>query len=364
MWIVKGEYFDRWTWTCENSTPALAVIVDGLIHCAIRCTSDDYCKTFSFIRETNMCNLYSLKAPCCNDSITGNSLTFRQRTKVCEFTLVTLQTAILPGQCDVSFLQLPLTFRIKGTGQAKILLFGNGGHQFAIHFENTSSNGNILDLTYMQLVSKKYFREDYNPNIWSYYWVTIVWNGTTGIGLGMDGKPGCNSLGEVFQRRKDGSEDFYRNWTDYKYGFGNKSGEFWLGNHRVHEIVSQGYYELRIDMTDFAGENRFAVYRRFSVGNESQGYTLMVEDYQGTAGDSMTSHNGAQFYTKDRDTSGAIQCADRFKGGWWYKMCHAANLNGLYLSGTHSTFADGIEWKTWHGYNYSLKFTEMKMRRL
>jgi len=81
-------------------------------------------------------------------------------------------------------------------------------------------------------------------------------------------------------------------------------------------------------------------------------------------GDSLTPrHLGSKFSTRDQDNdAGSRHCAATFKGAWWYGDCHRSNLNGLYLRGRHTSFADGVNWYFWKGYYYSLKFTEMKIK--
>ncbi|XP_062602092.1 ficolin-1-A-like [Saccostrea cucullata] len=160
----------------------------------------------------------------------------------------------------------------------------------------------------------------------------------------------------VIQRRQDGSEDFFRTWNEYKNGFGNISNEFWLGNDKINTITNSGNYTLRIDLKDFLRNSRYASYSVFNVGNEESGYVL------GVSGDSFsTRHYGATFVTKDRDDDKT--CANRIKRGWWYKVCHAANLNGLFLKGKHTSYANGVNWSTWLGYHYSLMFADMKIRK-
>ena len=85
----------------------------------------------------------------------------------------------------------------------------------------------------------------------------------------------------VFQRRVDGSVDFYRNWTEYKNGFGNLNGEFWLGLDKIQRLSASGESVLRVDLETFENETAYAVYRSFSVGDESQAYILNVADYSG-----------------------------------------------------------------------------------
>ncbi|KAM3858551.1 uncharacterized protein ACN63O_018130 [Diretmus argenteus] len=161
----------------------------------------------------------------------------------------------------------------------------------------------------------------------------------------------------VFQRRKDGSVDFFRGWKDYIQGFGDLSGEFWLGLEKLHNLTTMTRMSLRVDLR--AGdESVFAKYSTFEVAKKN--YRLTVAGYSGTAGDSMTYHNNRLFSTKDRDPMPFItRCAMSYRGGWWYKNCHEANLNGLYgIDVKHQ----GVIWTSWKGKEFSIPFTEMKMR--
>ncbi|XP_066057154.1 tenascin isoform X1 [Chamaea fasciata] len=163
----------------------------------------------------------------------------------------------------------------------------------------------------------------------------------------------------VFLRRQNGKQDFYKNWNTYVAGFGDPKDEFWIGLENLHKITSQGQYELRVDLRD-KGDVAYAVYDRFSVGDAKSRYRLRVDGYSGTAGDSMTYHNGRSFSTFDKDHDSAItNCALSYKGAFWYKNCHRVNLMGRYGDNSHS---QGVNWFHWKGHEYSIEFAEMKLR--
>ncbi|XP_035207355.1 techylectin-5B-like, partial [Stegodyphus dumicola] len=115
----------------------------------------------------------------------------------------------------------------------------------------------------------------------------------------------------VLQRRSDfdsAKDYFFRDWLKYKNGFGDLQKDFWIG-------------------------------------------------------DSFSMKDGMAFTTKDRDNDkDPKNCAVAYKGTWWYTGCHASNLNGYYLKGPHETHADGVNWRDFRGYKYSLKDTVIKIR--
>ena len=172
--------------------------------------------------------------------------------------------------------------------------------------------------------------------------------------------PYCRAGWLVIQRRMDGSVDFYRGWSDYRQGFGNPSGEFWIGLETIHNLTQSITYKLRIHLEDFEGNTRYAEYSTFAISDEAHNYTLSIGTYSGTAGDGLTPHNHKPFLTKDH--RGNNYCPVRYKGAWWFHECHHSNLNGRYLQGTHTSLAEGVNWYRWKGHYYSLKTSIMMIK--
>ena len=164
----------------------------------------------------------------------------------------------------------------------------------------------------------------------------------------------------MFQRRQDGSVDFYRGWNEYKAGFGQLTAEFWLGNDKIHRLTASGPSSLRVKLEDWNGNRAYAKYGKFNIGDEQAKYRLEVGSYSGTARDSLTYHNNMAFTTKDRDNDRySNNCGVLWTGAWWYNSCQHSNLNGQYL-GDKSDYR-GVRWYHFRG-DLSLKFTEMKLR--
>ncbi|XP_030291536.1 tenascin-like isoform X5 [Sparus aurata] len=163
----------------------------------------------------------------------------------------------------------------------------------------------------------------------------------------------------VLLRRQNGKLEFYRNWKNYTAGFGNMNDEFWLGLSNLHKITNSGHYELRVDLRD-KGESAYAQYDKFTIAEPRTRYKLYIGAYSGTAGDSMTYHQGRPFSTYDNDNDIAVtNCALSYKGAFWYKNCHRVNLMGKYGDTSHSK---GINWFHWKGHEHSIEFAEMKIR--
>nr|XP_043888348.1 microfibril-associated glycoprotein 4-like [Solea senegalensis] len=84
----------------------------------------------------------------------------------------------------------------------------------------------------------------------------------------------------VIQRRKDGNVNFLRGWDQYRSGFGEPSGGFWLRLENIHLLTQRKSYELKVVMEDFEGNKAYVYYSTFSVGPEEDGYRLQVSGFR------------------------------------------------------------------------------------
>uniref|UniRef100_A0A4X2K3C4 Fibrinogen C-terminal domain-containing protein n=1 Tax=Vombatus ursinus TaxID=29139 RepID=A0A4X2K3C4_VOMUR len=122
----------------------------------------------------------------------------------------------------------------------------------------------------------------------------------------------------LIQRRVNGSVNFQRNWKDYKQGFGDAAGEYWLGNEALHQLTSQASYALRVELLDWEGNQAYAQYERIQLGSEQQFYRWEAKgELGGTAGhQSGLVLQGTNFSTRDSDNDNCLcKCAQMLSGG-------------------------------------------------
>ncbi|KAJ3609614.1 hypothetical protein NHX12_024134 [Muraenolepis orangiensis] len=155
------------------------------------------------------------------------------------------------------------------------------------------------------------------------------------------------------------------NSTQMVKGFGDPSGEHWLGNDIIHQLTSSQDYSLQVQLRDREGNEVHSHYDHFHVDAEDANYSLHADGFSGTAGrTSSLTHSGTPFSTKDRDNDRCTcQCAQIASGGWWFEACGPSNLNGMYYPASFTTVRyNGIKWYYWKGPTLMATMTTMMVR--
>lgn len=141
----------------------------------------------------------------------------------------------------------------------------------------------------------------------------------------------CEDGWIVIQRHTVGSSGFNKNWNEYRNGFGDLEGEYWMGLERIYQITHVGSFELLVVLDFLQGQKR-ATYEGFKIAGEMDQYRLDVNSFvEGDAGDIFRSNRGAKFSTPDRDNGGGDEnCSSFQKSGWWFAdVCFILNLNAI-----------------------------------
>jgi len=136
----------------------------------------------------------------------------------------------------------------------------------------------------------------------------------------------------MIQQNRDGFLFFNRSWAEFKVGFDDSRGNYWLGNELLSQLTVNNSYKLKFDLQSRSNTNNWysAEYSTFRVLTEAYNYMLQVGRYSGNAGrDEFSYHNGMMFstYDRDNDLSSSRHCAAWAGGGFWYNACYRCGVN-------------------------------------
>ena len=187
----------------------------------------------------------------------------------------------------------------------------------------------------------------------------------------------------VIQRRVDNTTDFNRGWNEYKKGFGDLRGNYWIGLDNLNLLAGRGRPAiLRIDLrvSNSPSYLYHATYNHFIVDDETTGYRLTLSDYQSASTlrdyfslSYILGHSGMKFSTKDNDNDeySLFDCAKHHSGGWWFRNCRTVHLNGIFPhhSGncddfTYQQDTQELYWNKLTSCENKINFAEMKIRYL
>ena len=139
----------------------------------------------------------------------------------------------------------------------------------------------------------------------------------------------------LIQQSIDGSTRFFnRSWAEFKVGFNDSIGNYWLGNELLSQLTLTSRYKLKFDLQSRSNTSNWhsAEYSTFIVMAESSNYTLHVSGYSGNAGwDALSYHDGMMFttYDRDNDLAPSANCVDNAGGGFWHKKCDRCEVNSV-----------------------------------
>ena len=164
----------------------------------------------------------------------------------------------------------------------------------------------------------------------------------------------------LIQQNVHGHNFFNRSWAEFKVGFNDTFGNYWLGNDLLSQLTLNGRYKLRFDLQLLRNLSwYYAEYSSFVVFGEPRNYELRVAGYSGNVGDALSYQNGMMFTTYDRDNDPYTNsdyndnCAVHNGGGFWYSGCSWCDVNTIRGRG------DNFRWYTPHTENLLLHSTRM-----
>lgn len=167
----------------------------------------------------------------------------------------------------------------------------------------------------------------------------------------------------VIQQRVSAKLSFDQDWEAYRKGFGvvGSASSFWLGLEKIHQITSDGDYELAVELRDENGTYGYALHSNFKIAGEEDFYALTCSGTEaGIMDGRIAAGDGKKFSAKDADFDKLenINCGEHYKSGWWFYDCNNVNLNGPFIK--DESTGRGIYWR---GFTNAATYSRMMIRR-